>query len=405
MIAFDNESEKKQFIEKIILPLMKKFCTERPIKINYEVLSIATNQALFSLVQLSWLQAISEIGFDSFNTIDWESVVLHARVAELQTYLYQMAQDNRVANKFGNGLTTLQHLVSPKLAIKMLDSIAQINRAAKHKEKERDIEQARLRLHTYRLAEINLTVELLRNIRECCKNDPVMLVPEQLPKTIWLKHLAHYLAISSKKYSDYGEIDYDDAKLINNAVGIHKLLREKLGEMLNISLNEQSLMSPAHREIAEKEGIVCIAIVATKPERDIPDDWSIEVTKKLALRIIDQLLEFRPLLAIKKPEPIKSVISGSISSKPSAYCNYDTRDFYLANERLLEQEPEHELESKAIWNSLISKKDDVNYKIKSITPHKTKRRSKVITFNSGHSTDYHAARQHIQKVITWFKTQ
>ncbi len=259
-----------------MLPLLKKFCTERPIKINYEVLLIASSQTLFSLIQLSWLQAISEIGFDSFDTIDWESNPLHTRVAELQTYLYQVAQDNEGVNKVSSHLTTLQRLVSPKLAIKMLDSIAQINRAAKHKEKERDIEQARRRLHTYRLAEINLTSELIRNVRECCKNNPVILVPEQLPKTIWLKYLAHYLAISSKKYPDYGEIDYDDTKLINNAVSIHKLLREKLGDMLNVSLNERSLMSSPHREIADKEGIVCIAIVATQPEREIPDDWSIE---------------------------------------------------------------------------------------------------------------------------------
>jgi hypothetical protein len=38
----------------------------------------------------------------------------------------------------------------------------------------------------------------------------VKITLKKFPEEIWLKVLAHYLAISAKQYSHYGEVDYDD---------------------------------------------------------------------------------------------------------------------------------------------------------------------------------------------------
>ena len=250
---------------------------------------------------------------------------------------------------------------------------------------------------------MNLTTELIKSIRDCCRNKPVALVPLKLPKTVWLKILAHYLAISAKNYQDYVEIEYDDQKLLNNAVGIHKLLREKLSEMLDIQLNERSLMSPKHREIADSEGILNIAVVAINSECETPDHWSVEVTKELALRVMRQLPEFSYLFDDKVEAEEYQPSSTALASKPSYSCNYETKALFLAAERVLEKNPGHDLEPKAIWNTLIAKKDDANYKIRSIERHEKKPRSSRIIFNSGCSPDYHAAQAHIKKVIEWFK--
>lgn len=88
--------------------------------------------------------------------------------------------------------------------------------------------------------------------------------------------------------------------------------------------------------------------------------------------------------------------------KPSHHCNAPTKSFYMAIERILKECPAHELTPTALWNTLLTKEKDKNYKIDSIQPCST--RSKSITFLSGHTIKYHAAREHIKKVIAWFSS-
>jgi hypothetical protein len=260
------------------------------------------------------------------------------------------------------------------------------------------------KLYRHNLAEKNLTAELARNLRVFCNNAPVTFIPTQLPEKIWLKYLAHYLAISSKKYPDYGDVEYNDERLLNNAMSIHKLLREKLSGMLEIKLGERALMLPAHRDVADQNGILDIAVVAKNPEREIPDDWSVEVTKELALSILLQLDEFSSLLVNHKVNDLpRSKQHPQTSSKLSDHCNDNTRSLYLAVERILDEDNEQELAPTAIWNTLLTKKDNIAYKILSVEKHST--RSYMIKFKCGNTFKYHAAQNHIKKIVTWFMTR
>ena len=67
--------------------------------------------------------------------------------------------------------------------------------------------KAKQAARNYNLSQINLTVELIRNLSNHFTNCPVTFDVQRLPELIWLKYLAHYLAISSRKYADYGDID------------------------------------------------------------------------------------------------------------------------------------------------------------------------------------------------------
>ncbi len=104
----------------------------------------------------------------------------------------------------------------------------------------------------------------------------------------------------------------------------------------------------------------------------------------------------------KKDEPKKIKEHKNQASKLSHYCNATTKNFYMAVERLLEENPEHELTSTALWKTLLIKKEDKTYKIESTQQIST--RSWSITFISGDTINYHAAREHIEKVIIWFKS-
>lgn len=239
------------------------------------------------------------------------------------------------------------------------------------------------------------------------------------------------MAVSSRKYIDYGDIDYDDQKLVNNAISIHKLLYEKLGAILGIQLREWALMLPEHREVASMEGILDIAVIARKPEREIPDDWSVEVTKDLAVRILRNLPEFSWLFnnavpiqdenpvaenrhentnaysSEKSPDTSTSKDDESKTpvkplSKPSQYGHDSTRSLKEAVELLFEQDPDHVLMATKIYVSLVKKKSDPKFKIKHVEGSGTKA---DIIFNCGHKTHLHAARPHIQKIITWLSNK
>jgi len=416
VFSFRNETEKNSFI-KTIIPLFKLVCTQRPVKIDHHRLFQLKSHHGITLNQLAWLQSISEMNIYEIDSIIWENDKLCERVMEIQRCFHTILKNESLNNK------SPKIAVSPTLAIRLLESIIIIDRVTESKEKAYAIERARLKLFKQNLANINLTTELIKGLRGLCGNAPVTLIPENIPQIIWLKYLAHYLAISSKRYSDYGDIDYDDEKLINNAIGIHKILRETLSDSLNIVLNERALMLPEHRMAADKAGITDIALVAIYPTRNISDDWSVEVTKELALILIKQLPEFNYLfkdtahdsLKLTTNNPLKSihnhvdnltkseqaVIELSLIAnmpKPSQSCQDRTILLKQAIERLLEIELKL-ARPKSMWLYLCDKSSVPNYKIKEIRGSGTK---KIVTFMCGHSFDYRAAYPHIQKGIEWF---
>ena len=285
-----------------------------------------------------------------------------------------------------------------------------INPQATPKEKEKEIKRAWQNLYASRLANINLTDELRIGLRDYCRNKPVMLIPTSFPKVLWLKHLAYYLAISSKKYTDYGDVNYEDDLIINNAIGIHKMLREELNDMLNIHLKSFVLMSPNQCETAMINGVLQIAIVATRPIREISDDLSVEVTKELALRLLKRLPEFSYLfnfLQDDKEDELIVDINESIlnklaaETKPSSVGHDATRNLKLACELILTDQPNHILTRKALWKTLVTTENPSRYKIKAIYGSGSKYK---IQFQCGHTTDYHTAQAHIQKVITWHES-
>jgi hypothetical protein len=299
MTIFPDNTEKHHFIEKMIIPALMYYCVQHPIKIDYKKLSEASSTFALNLLQLAWLHGISEMNIADISSINWDDPKLCERVVEMQECLYKISDDEYGRSEIlinGEQKKFEARYFSPKIAIKLLNSLQLVNCQVGPKEKEKEIKRAWQNLYAFRLENINLAHELSIGLRDYCKNTPVMLVPTRLSRVFWLKHLAYYLAISSRSYPDYGFVNFDDDLVINNAINIHKTLRDELNNMLKINLKSLPLMLPNHREIATANGVLQIAIVATNSVRKISDDWSIEVTKELALKLLKRLTEFSYLL-------------------------------------------------------------------------------------------------------------
>lgn len=265
----------------------------------------------------------------------------------------------------------------------------------------------------YYLAITNPIDEIIKNLTNYFNTSPVILVLAKLPETVCLKYLAYYLALSSKEFSNYGEIRWKDSGWLNHATVIHIVLRKKLEEKLNIILRYPGEMSSLQRKVAENAGVVFIAPVASNLERDRSNILSCDVTKELALDLLKLLSEFNYLFDdtgdtkegqkqshssdIDK-EKIASTSHNQPSLKPSDIGHDSTHNLKLAIERLFKENPKHEPMPTALWNTLGTKGNDQGYKIKSIQGHGNK---VTITFNCGHSHNYHSAQVHIKKVIKW----
>lgn len=84
-VSFDIEF----FLTKVLPPIYT-YCTEHPLAISYkkmylhEASSALSEKPRISHIQLAWLQAVTEFGFQSFDSIPpWDSNLL-ARVNALQ---------------------------------------------------------------------------------------------------------------------------------------------------------------------------------------------------------------------------------------------------------------------------------------------------------------------------------
>ncbi|HDV6747769.1 TPA: hypothetical protein RJX64_002697 [Legionella pneumophila] len=395
-----------------IYPLLEQFCTQKSVKIDLEKLAKLNNLEL-SLLDIAWLQSISEMNYPSFSKVWWDSQVLLDQVTVITTYLFHISKkeigEDPNDYSFKEAQTYLLNtIVSLSRAIELFDSIKLENRFDDEKIEGNSLLKGIKKLERARLSEINLKTELLRNQMEYCKNNPVTLVPEQLPEKIWLKELAYYLAVSQKIHKDYVDIDYDDLKIIDCASSIHFMLRKKIREILGV-VDVFSALKSAYIENSKRAGILDIAAFAVKKNDDFFDKWSLLVTKELALRILKQLPVFKFLFEnnVENYES-KTASSGAQSTdpnRPSNNCNYETKELYLDLEQLLKEQPKLDLKTKAIWSALLTKQSDIRYKIKTTKPHESKPRSIRMVFASGYSPDYHSAQAHIQTVIKWFKSK
>ena len=413
MTIFPNNIETQHFIEKAIIPILTPYCAQYPIKIDYKKLSEAPSAFALNLLQLAWLQGISEMNIADVSSINWNDPQLCDRVMEIQDYLYKITDDEYGrSDVIINGEQKKREVryFAPKVAIRLLNSLQFVSLQAEPKEKEKEIKRAWQNLYASRLANINLTHELSIGLRDYCKNKPVMLAPTHLPRVFWLKYLAYYLAISSRGYSDYGLVSFDDALIVNNAISIHKMLRNELNNMLEINLKSLPLMQPAHRDIATANGVLQIAVMATNPVLGISDDWSVEVTKELALKLLKRLTEFSCLLDFVEDhkEMLPSVADAqnnqdklSVYSPPSSAGHDTTHHLKLAIELILTENPNHVLMTKAIWRTLLKKENHIRCKIKAIHGSGS---HQEIEFQCGHITNYHAAQAHINKAIEWYKS-
>jgi hypothetical protein len=82
------------------------------------------------------------------------------------------------------------------------------------------------------LSHKDLIDHVRRNLSKLCDNSPVRFDLDKITDGMWLKDIAFYLAVTAKKFSDYGDIDYDSVSLWHNAKRIHGLLGDALEEKL-----------------------------------------------------------------------------------------------------------------------------------------------------------------------------
>ena len=413
MTGFYNESEEHHFVEKVIIPILTRYCVQHPIKIDYEKLSKAHSTAAINLFQLAWLQGVSEMNIPDIGSINWDDHSLCGRVLEIQDYLYKITDDEYGRSDViinGEQKKCEVRFFSPKIVIKLLNSLQLINHQDVLKEKEKAIKRAWQNLYASRLENINLTHELRMGLRDYCRNKPVMLNPAGLPRAFWLKYLAYYLAISSRDYPDYGLVNFDDELIINDAISIHKMLRDTLSSMLNIHLKSLPLMRSDHREIATANGVLQVAVVARTPLHTVSDNESVEVTKELALKLLKQLTEFSYLFDFAEdtkeaPQPVADTKDSqdklSAYLPPSSAGHDTTQHLKLAIELILTENPNHVLMKKAIWRTLLKKENHPRCKIKAIHGSGA---HQEIEFQCGHIANYHAAQVHINKAIAWHKS-
>jgi len=413
MTIFSNNTEKHHFIEKVVMPVLTHYCAQHPIKIDYEKLSKAHSTAAINLFQLAWLQGVSEMNIHNIDSINWDDHSLCVRVMEIEDSLYKITDDEYGrSDLIINGEQKKREIryFAPKMAIKLLNFLQFVNLQAAPKEKETEIKRAWQNLYASRLENINLTHELRMGLRDYCKNKPVMLNLACLPKAFWLKYLAYYLAISSREYPDYGLVNFDDALIINDAISIHKMLRDTLSNLLNVHLKSLPLMRSDHREIVTASGVLQVAVVATNPLHTVSDDESIEVTKELALKLLKRLTEFNYLFDFvedtkEAPQPVADAKDSqdklSACLPPSSAGHDTTQHLKLAIELILTENSNHVLMKKAIWRTLLKKENHIRFKIKAT--HGTGAHQKI-EFQCGHIANYHAAQVHINKAIAWHKS-
>ena len=297
-----------------IMPAVRQYCEwdyskSSPLRINYNHLTSTTDYIPIPILAI--LIAIEEANILGFSSINWLDLGLINRIDSIQCsfcsiltaeitkqdplaiQLYLDGKDvsiaaNRDEDLYWPKITPIFR-VSSEVANLMINAINQEKRQKKRAQEKEELNKEIENLRRHNLSHRNLKAELLDGIREYCSNNPVKLIPERLPQKIWLIDLSYYLSIDEKSYQSYDVIEFSDTSLLDNAHSSHHMLIKQLQKIVDIKLNNPSLMLPIHRDKAEKEGILDIAVVPITFEGEPHKAWSVYITKKLALRILKSL--------------------------------------------------------------------------------------------------------------------
>jgi hypothetical protein len=398
------DSSNDQCIKTALLPVLASFCSQFPIKIDpRKLLQVAPDymqKVHMTHYKVAWIQAIIEANISCFHDINWAAPDLLIQVDEIQKYFggvleetireYLETEDAReemLWKKVGiiindNPVKNRAHpeyLISRSITIKLLIHVAPcrlvysdetLKKIVKKKQKEAN--EAR---HPH-LKEASLIGELILNVSKYCTENPVKLDVTKLPKRIWLKYLAGYLAIPSDTLR-FKDIIYDNY-LSNTTSRIHVELRRTLNKKLDIIIEPLSEIFVDQLKIAEDAGVINIAQVAVNQASSPFDNLSCEVTRELAFDLLNLIPEFNYLFtgneqitesSQDKKLSEKTILAQSIelyiapTPKPSLMCQARTASITAAVEHLLCNELDHILKPYKIWITLLTKEHDPAYKI------------------------------------------
>jgi hypothetical protein len=130
-----------------ILGVLTSFCMESPVRICFDKLSKSKDQYL-SLNEIAWLEAISEMKFDSFCVIRWEDQALLRRLNKLGEYLFHIAPKSNINSGYENSRneevkrfkeTLNRRFVSSKKAIEYFTALRAINGLATYQEERKSL--------------------------------------------------------------------------------------------------------------------------------------------------------------------------------------------------------------------------------------------------------------------------
>ena len=158
----------------------------------------------------------------------------------------------------------------------------------------------------YYLDRADIRNEFLTNASNYCTGNPEVLDPNKLPKFMWLKHFAGYLAISLRKFPSW-LVQFDEL-WFDSMSRIHIDLRKALDKKLNFTLSRFDEMHPNQSKIAKNAGIVDIAFVAFNPKRMPLDNLSCRVTRELALELLRDFPGYSSLCN-EPAQPIATYVS------------------------------------------------------------------------------------------------
>ncbi len=280
--------------------------SEHPLRINDKKLSSLRPDTQFTTSQIAWFFALIKIKIETIDSIKWEASDLISCMCDLENafsilaeeFLREQQEDTRddvqweesIITKIDNNLSTPIYVLSRPVFFRIFAIWSSENG---------DINPSKINDMNYRqqasmekvrllgLYQRNMTDHLRDNIHVLCKNNPVRLSLDKIPETIWLKDLAHYLAITAKKLNDYGDVDYGSSSLLQNAKRIHDLLQKALKASLRIYWVPFRHMKPEHRELAEQLGVIQYECYGNNPERDYLDNKSALVSRDLAITLLN----------------------------------------------------------------------------------------------------------------------
>jgi hypothetical protein len=307
-------------------------CDEAPLRIDYvKLLTHKHDYTPITHYQLAWLHAVLEGYFTRINLIDWDNPDLSPRAYEIEAffrmileekiYEYLEIEDGKKETLWDQiGIvkqenecvtennTPPEYLISLATVIKLLRAVATRFHCADKSPNEliEKYKQSEDAVRHYYLDRTDIRNEFLTNLSSYCTGNPEILDLNKLPKFMWLKHFAGYVAISLRKFPN-GLIQFDEL-WFDSMSRIHIDLRKALDKKLNFTLRRFDEMHPEQCKIAKDAGIVDIAFVAFNPKRILLDNLSCRVSRELALQLL-RVLPGYSFLCNEPVQPISTYVS------------------------------------------------------------------------------------------------